>query len=378
MGQRAIADERARRTLASRRSPATLGWGGTTLTQALRDRTDDLLDVVSARTNQIIAEVGHHCDLQQRHTLRKAVAAAIEYLLLNVEERCEPRHVPPEIVHHARCAARANVSLGTVLRCCTAGCVALQSLALDEFAQGGEELGALRGVQSTIGLVLEAVTDLVSEEYARESQRAVSVEEQRALHVRGLLAGEVAESDGLGYELDAWHVSIIATGSNVRSVMSRVTPSLDCSLLFAPNYDGSVWLWLGSARKQVVVRDVQRWLDAAWPPNVSFAIGELAAGAAGWRLTHWQAESALLVSFRRPRTVTRYIDVAMLAPWVAHEQSAEWLIEAYLSPLDAHKGSGGKLRETLREYFAAGQNSSAAASALKVSRRTMRNRYGNN
>jgi PucR C-terminal helix-turn-helix domain/GGDEF-like domain len=347
---------------------------GTSSAQALRRRSGDLLDVISACTNRIITEAGHHCDLQQRYALRKAIIAAVEYLLLNLEHRCEPCYVPFEIIHHARCAARENISLGTVLRCCTAGCVALHNLALDEFAQTHAELGALHEVQTTVGLLLQAITDLVTEEYKSQLDRTTSHEEQRTVDVRRLLAGDVVASGALGYELDAWHVGVIAAGSNVRSALSRVTPGLECSLLLAPNDDGSAWLWLGSARKQVVARDVQRWLDAVWPADVSFAIGEPAAGVAGWRLTHWQAERALLISFRRPRTVTRYVDVALVAPWIAHEQSAKWLIDAYLSPLDKQRGSGEKLRETLREYFASGQNSSAAASALKVSRRTMRNR----
>jgi DNA-binding PucR family transcriptional regulator len=49
-------------------------------------------------------------------------------------------------------------------------------------------------------------------------------------------------------------------------------------------------------------------------------------------------------------------------------------MERHLSPLDNYRCPGVTLRKTLREYFAAGRNASAAALVLNISRRTMRNR----
>jgi DNA-binding PucR family transcriptional regulator len=72
--------------------------------------------------------------------------------------------------------------------------------------------------------------------------------------------------------------------------------------------------------------------------------------------------------------LTLYADIALLVPWLRDDTRAQWLVEMHLSPLDNHRCSGATLRKTLREYFAAGHNASAAARALYISRRTMRNR----
>jgi sugar diacid utilization regulator len=122
------------------------------------------------------------------------------------------------------------------------------------------------------------------------------------------------------------------------------------------------------------VGDVKRLLSATWPDGVSLAFGETAEGLEGWRLTHWQAQSAWLVALRRPQRFTHYADVALLAPWLQPDIHARWLVNTYLSPLDNQKVPGATLRTTLHHYFAAGRNASAAASGLRVSRRTMRNR----
>src|ERR1700677_913591 len=133
--------------------------------------------------------------------------------------------------------------------------------------------------------------------------------------------------------------------------------------------------WTRSRRQhKTVVGHVERLVAAKWRAGVSLALGEPAEGIEGWRLTHRQAQDALLVSLRQPRTLTQYSDVALLTPWLRDDARARGLVEMYLSSLDNHRCPGATLRRTLREYFLAGRNSSAAGRALNVSRRTMRNR----
>ena len=111
-----------------------------------------------------------------------------------------------------------------------------------------------------------------------------------------------------------------------------------------------------------------------WPSGTALALGEPATGLKGWRLTHRQAQDALLVSLRQQQTITRYAEIALLAHWLRDDERARELVKIYLSPLDHHQCTGTTLRETLRGYFAAGRNASEASRSLNVSRRTMRNR----
>src|SRR5665213_761206 len=66
----------------------------------------------------------------------------------------------------------------------------------------------------------------------------------------------------------------------------------------------------------LAVADIERVLaDNGGQKDAAFAVGEPGAGVDGWRLTHRQAQAALLVALRRPGgpRLTRYVDVALLA-----------------------------------------------------------------
>ncbi len=199
-----------------------------------------------------------------------------------------------------------------------------------------------------------------------------SPERRRTEDVRRLLAGGLVDGAELDYELDAWHLGVIGTGV-VGQAFRGMAAGLGCQLLSVSHDEQSVWAWIGGQR-EAVVGGVERLVSVRWPAGVSLALGELTKGLEGWRLTHRQAQDASLFSLHQPQTLTRYADVALLAPWLRDETRARWLVERYLSPLDNHRCPGVTLRQTLREYFATGHNASTAARALYVSRRTMRNR----
>jgi len=104
-------------------------------------------------------------------------------------------------------------------------------------------------------------------------------------------------------------------------------------------------------------------------------VGEPARGLEGWRLTHQQAQAALVVALRRsPRGFTRYADVALLASALKDEGLARTLLDVYLMPLDGTGDRGPVLRETLRVYLDSECSVSCAAVALNVARSTVEKR----
>jgi DNA-binding PucR family transcriptional regulator len=96
-------------------------------------------------------------------------------------------------------------------------------------------------------------------------------------------------------------------------------------------------------------------------------------GIDGWRLTHRQAQAALLVAQRRPQMLTRYADVSLIAAVLSDRELERSLVAVHLAPLDGQKDSVVS-RETLRAYFAAGCNAATAAAALRVDRHTVERR----
>ena len=216
-----------------------------------------------------------------------------------------------------------------------------------------------------------------------------------AARVRGLLehgllgAGEPDHGGGedpgrdLDYALDGWHVGVIAVGAQSGWVVRELAERVGCRLLCVERGEDSVWAWLG-ADGRFALAAVERLLAGggiarresrpAVGEGLLFAFGEPARGFRGWRLTHRQAQAALLVARRRPRPCTRYGDVALLASALKDELLAGTLLDVYLAPLQDARNNGAVLRQTLRSYLATERSVSSTAAALGVVRKTVANR----
>jgi sugar diacid utilization regulator len=178
----------------------------------------------------------------------------------------------------------------------------------------------------------------------------------------------------LDYELDAWHVCAIAQGSRAQEAVRVVVAAAPgCQLLTVSRGEETVWAWLGGQHK-LAVADLERRLPNRLQAGVSLAVGEPGRGLEGWRLTHRQAQAALLVALRRPGTLTRYAGNMLVAAALGDEMLARSLREIYLVPLAGQRDRGAVLRETLRAYFAAERNMATAAHGLRVNRHTVERR----
>lgn len=100
--------------------------------------------------------------------------------------------------------------------------------------------------------------------------------------------------------------------------------------------------------------ELQNRFSTALSNKVTLAVGEPAQGLSGWRLSHGQAKAALPIAIRGPKGLVRYADVALVSSILQDD-----LLNASLRKQIA--------RETLRAYFDADRNVSAAAAARFVS-----------
>jgi hypothetical protein len=227
-------------------------------------------------------------------------------------------------------------------------------------------------IEAAIFVLVERLTVSIAEEYERELEGAErSPERRRAELVQGLLAGTPVDAVQLGYELDAWHLCVMATGTGAEKAVRGLAAALGRELLPVAR-DGEMCAWLGGQRK-LKIADVERILSARGLVDVSMAISDVARGFEGWRLTHHEAEAAQLVARHRPiNQLTLYPDVALEAAALQDETLAHSLVEKYLSPLDDAHGGGAGRRRMLRAFFDAEHNVSSAAAGLKVDRSTVR------
>ncbi len=308
--------------------------------------------------------------------LRAALATAIEYGLsaLELGERRAPE-MPPALGAQARAAARSGVGLDTVLQRYIAGYTVLVDFAVEEADSGGlSETVSLRDLLRSQGAVFERLIAEVSSDYRREaSGRMLSSEQRRAERVRRLLAGELVDTTDLAYELEGWHIGVVAAGSDAVESLQELACALDRRTLLVHRDDGTIWGWLG-ARNEVDRELAYERIGERWPQEMRLAIGEPGRGRAGWRLSHRQAGMAFPLARPRQRPVVRYSEVALTAAILQDDLLSSSLRQLYLDPLAEERDGGLCLQETLRAFFAAERNISSTSAALAVGRQTVRNR----
>jgi PucR C-terminal helix-turn-helix domain len=351
----------------------------TGMIQRLRARQSEIEAVILARVRAVSGSVGIE-DAEYRAAQAPTVAAAVDYGLTCIEQGAEwSEPIPSATIAQARRAARNGVSLDTIVLRYIAGYRLLGEFIGDEADSAGlaSHGSTLRDLRRTQEAVLEHLTATLANEYNQERERmASSVERRRRELVRKLLAGEPVDASALDYEFDdAWHLGMIATGARAEKVLRGLADGLSRQILFVTPGEGwTVWAWLGGRRK-LAIADVERQLSLSdGVAGVSLAIGELGKGIDGWRLTHQEAQAALLVALRNPQTLTRCADVPLEAAVLRHEALTKSLIGSYLSPLDNLRMGGRVARETLRAYFTCERNTSSAAHLLGVARHTVENR----
>ncbi|MGC1165791.1 MAG: helix-turn-helix domain-containing protein [Solirubrobacterales bacterium] len=307
--------------------------------------------------------------------LRQTVAAAIAYALSALTQRQCPQP-PPQLFAQARHAARSGVALNTVLRRYVAGHALFADFLIGEAERSD---GAVAGSELRKALRVEAalfdnLIDTVAAEYAEELEgRSRGTDQQRLELVRALLDGEIADTSRLRYELDAWHLALLATGPGARESLCRLAVALDRQVLHVRPDSATAWAWFGG-RHPLGTDQVARFAAEHLPGTVTLALGEPGRGFPGWHLSHRQARAALPVAIQSPERVVRYADVTLLASALSDDVMASSLEELYLLPLAQEHDGGEALRQTLRAYFRAGRNVSSAAAALGISWPTVKAR----
>lgn len=214
--------------------------------------------------------------------------------------------------------------------------------------------------------------------------RAYDTERRSLLDQRGrqtiemvnhVLCGISISDSELGYGTPQKHLGVVAWGDDPRLQVQRAARRLGAEVLVVPRTDGSIWAWLG--RPHFCPEGHLRGaFDAGEATQV--AVGSVQAGRDGFVATHDQARLASLVALRqggrRRDRITWYADVAIESMALADESRARTFATYALAALVNSDPSSVKLRETLRVYFQAGQNTALAARELKIAERTVRYR----
>lgn len=339
----------------------------------LRAREREIEDAIYARVSGMFTQASGE-DADYETGLRATVAAAVNLSLTEMEDPAElTAPIPSVAIAQAHRAARRNISVDKLLLRYIGGHRVLGVFVMDEAHRCGlsSNGSVLRHLRTTQEAVLERLMITIAHEHKQERERIErSREECHAELVRRLMAGERPDTSEIDYELDdAWHLGIIANGPRAREVVRGLANDLRRQLLCVSTGESSVWAWVGGPRELEMAR-VERILSTARTTGASLVLGEPRIGVAGWRLTHQEAQVALLVALREPETpLVRFADHALLALVLQNESLVRSLMGIYLPSLGSQVA-----RETLRAYFSAGCNAATAAAKLEIDRHTVERR----
>lgn len=345
------------------------------LTLGLKSRREEIGQTIVARAHAIDAP-SRDTDPEYLEGLRLAIEAAIDDTIEaagNGGAGSAP--VPTPLLSQARLAARRRVPLETMLRRYLAGHAILGDFVVDEAGRQAVPPDTLRLVLRSQAGRTDEVLAAISTCYVEEASSAhpLSTGRRRTEQVRRLLDGELVDPSGLAYDLDGWHVGLVIRGPGGDEAVGVITKGLDARRLVVSAEEENVWAWMGF-RDRPEPQHLRPVTASEVPGNLRIGIGEPAQGHTGWRLTHEQARAALSVAIRRPETMLRYEDVALLASAMQDELLSSSLLQLYLRPLEEDEESGRELLTTLRAYLEADQSATSTGAALGISRNTVANR----
>lgn len=346
------------------------------IAELLSPRAEKIAVEISARVRSDIPELRAIQDPAFWEAVHVSSQANLETgLAVAAGDRRFPRQAPLDAGDVARLAARAGASLSAVMRAYRIGhsvtwehvLVAAEEIGMDSH----ERLEALRATSEFLFAFVDHVANLVTDEYLREREGALrALKRGRVELVREVLEGVAADAGVLEYDLSHQHVGVVASGDGVEAALKDLAAGLDRRLLAVRAEDGLLWGWLGGGT--ALDTEGSRLLRRFAPPGgATVAFGGPASGLEGFRVAHRQARDALGVARRSGRSVVSFRDVALEVLATRDEGYAREFVIAELGELAEPGERAHKLRETLRAYFAAGQNASAAAAMLGVHDQTV-------
>jgi hypothetical protein len=342
------------------------------LADALRARQAEIEEVIFTGVRSI-AGSPEETDVEYVAGLRATVSAIVDYGLAGIEQGGDwSAPIPSVAVEQVHRAARSGVGVQTVLLRYTAGHRHLGRFVMAEGDHFSPQ--ALHDILDFQALLLERIMELVSAEYQCEVQRTSRTHEQRrAERVRSLLAGEAGVAPEFDYAFEnLWHLGVVARGVKAHEFVKGLASGSAKPLLLVVQDKESLWAWVGSESRSAV-ENLGSVVGTA-TEGVLVALGEPSEGMQGWRLTHRQAQAALLIVTRGRTGIARYADHMLLAAVLQDGTLARSIEEIYLVPLASHSDEGRTWRTTLRAYFDAQGNVATAAADLGVDRSTVRRR----
>ena len=302
---------------------------------------------------------------------------------------------PAASLEYARRQAQRGTPLTALLRAYRLGHTCFSDWLFRELARQADDAQMITAATLGMSKIVAGYVDQTSEEivaaYTQERENWLrNRSAARAARIRDLLSGRrinvSATEATLGYRLRQYHVGLVCwTGdatapvgdiTRLEHAISNVAGKAACSSdpVFLPRDESSAWAWL-----PLGIRDTfdAAGASAGADPDIHFAFGDAAKGAAGFRLTHEQAIAAQAVALAAGSPAPRSVAFSEVGPVAMMLGSPDLLRAWVLSTLgglatdDEHHA---RLRATLLVFLQTGGSYKATAERLTVHKNTVQYR----
>jgi hypothetical protein len=344
----------------------------------LLGRREELADQLVAEIHQRVPEYAEFGGPELWEAVRDSCLANLETGLEALAgDRRVPERVPVDARELALITARLGLPLGGLLRTYRIGHAIVWGQMFElleaEPVEASMRRRAIAAASAYLFEHVDRVSTMVTEEYTGERDRYLRSREQRRTQlVRDVLEGvdpdPTEATRTLDYDLRLHHLAVVVSAPDVEAAVRSLARELDAPHRLVVVVAGdTAWGWLGRTREF----ELPERLAGVEAARISF--GEPDAGVSGFRTSHRQARDAHRVALRsgRHEQPIRYDDVALESLAAGDEGRASVFVARELRGIDGEDARSRRLRETLRAYFAAGQNASSAAAMLGVHEHTV-------
>jgi hypothetical protein len=305
-------------------------------------------------------------------------ASCFAHVELMVDEMTGDREIPNSLpyasVEETRTVAQWGISLEALIQTYRSGHLVVWEHTADAaescFTDTRQRSVGLKLMSRFLFAYFDRMIALVTEVY--ESERTSLFHEsdrRRRQLVRDLLEGSPVDHAKLRYQVAGVHMAVVSRGEGAEQLIRRLAARCGLSCLTVRGPSQSVWAWLGGTG----LRDAatQRSVVEAAPSDAFIAFGDVAEGIEGFRLSHREAREAYRIGRQLGYRAVQYGDVALLSLISRDEVLAREFVQRELGSLAGDNPRALELRQTLRAYFDAGHNASAAATRLSLNDRTV-------
>jgi DNA-binding PucR family transcriptional regulator len=300
---------------------------------------------------------------------------------------------PAAATEYARRLAQRRTPLTALLRAYRVGHVSFSDWVLKELGRQARDAEMISAATLSMSRMVAGYIDQTSEEmvsaYAQARENWLrNRSAARAARIRNLLAGgriDVSAAEAtLGYRLRQYHVGLVCWVGDAASAADEITrlehaighvagkAACPGDLVFLPRDESSAWAWLPLGARDTFDLTAAAGVD----PDVRFAFGDAAKGAAGFRLTHRQALAAQAVALAAgnpPRAVT-FGEVAPIAMMLGTAELLRPWVLGTLAGLATDDEHHARLRETLLVFLQTGGSYKTTAEQLTLHKNTVQYR----